>query len=121
MMRLLKTNMWYRLIMPIVMICTLYYGVRLMDFAIDHYILQSSMLKDGATKITKSHFRQPVESLFDKGNLGLFLERETKHKDGVSGWRPFYVILMGTYAIMAYLVLIWVMRGHGGRDPDNGK
>jgi hypothetical protein len=88
---------------------SIYYGVKIVDLAIEQFLVHQSILSKGATKITKSHFRQPEESVFNKGNFNLFLEKVTEHKEGILAWKPLYVVLLGLYLVIACLIIIKVI------------
>lgn len=113
-------NKWSKLLAMLFLLGSIYCGVRLIDFAIDHFSLHQGMLNQGATKITRSHFRQPEKSIFDKDNFSLFLENVTRHEEEVLALKPFYVILLGLYLVIACLVIIKVICTDNSGSPEIG-
>jgi len=114
----LKQNKWSTLLAMIFLLGSIYYGVKIVDFVIDHFAMHQSILNKGATKITKSHFRQPEQSIFSKDSFSLFLENVTKYKGGILAWKPFYVILLGLYLGLACLVIIMVISTDDSGSPE---
>ena len=92
----------------------------MLDLVIDEFIMHEGILSKGATKITISHFRQPEKNTFKKHNFGLFLKEVTRHKGGILALKPFYVILLGLYFVLACLVIIKVICTNNGGPPEIG-
>ena len=119
-MRLFKDSLLYKLIMAVLFFAVIYGGVKCIDLAVYHFGAQSNALSRGATKITESHFRQPEQCIFEKDNFSLFLNNITRHKDGVLAWKPFYVILLASYLVLACLVVVKVVNTETG-EPSKRK
>ena len=80
-----------------------------MDQVIDHFAVQLDILNKGATKITRSHFKQPEESILNKRGFNVFSKNVTRHKEGILAWKPFYVMLLGVYFALACLAVMKLM------------
>jgi hypothetical protein len=104
----------------ILFLCATFYGVTMVDLIIDHFVMHQSILDKGATKMTKSHFRQPEKSIFDNDNFSLFLDNVARHKKGVLALKPFYLILLGLYLVLACLVIIKVICTDSSGPPEIG-
>ena len=119
-MRPFRDSLLYKLIVVVLFFAAIYSGVRCIDLAIDYFAKQSNALSKGATKITESHFRQPEQCLFEGANFSLFLNNITRYKNGVLAWKPFYVILLTSYLVLACLVVVKVVNTETG-EPSKRK
>ena len=118
MIRFSNKMFWYRMLGVILLLCGIFYGILMVDLVIDQFVMHQGILSKGATKITKSHFRQPERNMFSKHNFSLFLEEVTRHKDGILALKPFYAISLGLYFALACLVIIKVIGTDNGETPE---
>ena len=108
MIRFSDKGPWIRIVGIIILLCLIYYGVKTADMVIDRFMIQRGLMEEGATKITKKHFRQPEKSVFNVKDFTVFLDNVTKHKDGILASKALYAVILFAYFVLASLIIVIV-------------
>jgi len=67
--------------------------------------LQGAHPTGDVAEVTLGHFSQPMENIIlHPKDLGRFLEKVVKGKEGVLAWKPFYLIGMALYCGAAIFI-----------------
>lgn len=102
----MKKKISYAPFIVILALIATYFFVKVLDFSIDKYLLPRFNTESGDTKITKRHFVQPDENVFQPKYFKMFLENVTKNKSGILASKLFYVVLIVLYLGLSITVFL---------------
>lgn len=118
---MMKKKISYAPFIVILTLVSIYFLVKVFDYAIDNYVLTKVNTETGDTKITKRHFVQPKENVFHPKYFKMFLENVTKNKSGILANKTFYVVLIVFYlglSIAVFFVLFPIFKGQKDNRKD---
>jgi hypothetical protein len=124
-----KPWLWrYRLRMTVLsLLVLLYSGVRVLDWAMDSFLLDLPFFQSGPLKMTRRHFQAPSETVFTWTNMNRFLDEVTRNKPGILGQKWPYVTLTALYILLSVMVFLKLtepdtpaVEGKAGDENCNG-